>query len=114
MASKLRTLAPRIGRIDTRVVAPEPKAVDPFYLSPEYQRWRAAVVVRAGGQCEAVEGGRRCAKAQPHHRMFADHIRERRDGGADLDPSNGQCLCGRHHTLKTTAARASRMATPAR
>ena len=40
------------------------------------------------------------------HRTFADHIRERKDGGDPLDPANGQCLCGQHHTLKTVAARA--------
>ena len=37
--------------------------------------------------------------------MFADHIVERKDGGADLDPRNGQCLCGRHHTMKTAQTR---------
>jgi hypothetical protein len=42
--------------------------------------------------------------------MFADHIHERRDGGARYDPSNGQCLCGRHHTIKTSLEKARRAA----
>jgi hypothetical protein len=41
--------------------------------------------------------------------MFADHIREIGDGGAPFDLANGQCLCGAHHTRKTTATRAKRL-----
>lgn len=44
--------------------------------------------------------------------MFADHIKEVRDGGAPYDLMNGQCLCGRHHTIKTTQARAARLSQP--
>ncbi len=40
--------------------------------------------------------------------MFADHKLERRDHGAPLDPANGMCLCGSHHTRKTQAERARR------
>jgi 5-methylcytosine-specific restriction protein A len=108
MAAKLRTLRPTLRSFDARSVKPEAKTVDPFYLTPEYQAWREKVIGRAGGRCEAIERGMRCAKAQPQHRMFADHIKERRDQGAGLDPANGQCLCGSHHTLKTAAARATR------
>ncbi len=45
--------------------------------------------------------------------MFADHIKEMQDGGAKLDPANGRCLCGCHHTKKTIQERAKRTATPA-
>lgn len=41
--------------------------------------------------------------------MFADHIVERKDGGAEFDPANGQCLCGSCHSRKTAAERAKRM-----
>lgn len=41
--------------------------------------------------------------------MIADHIHERKDGGALLDPKNGQCLCVSHNTAKGIAARAARM-----
>jgi hypothetical protein len=51
----------------------------------------------------------RCIKAAPFHRMFADHRVEVRDGGPLLDLNNGQCLCGAHHTRKTTEARAKRL-----
>jgi hypothetical protein len=44
----------------------------------------------------------------PEHRLFADHIVEVADGGALLDPANGQCLCGAHHTLKTVRAKVAR------
>jgi hypothetical protein len=62
-----------------------------------------------GGRCEALEQGKRCSKAQPHNRMFTDHIKERQDGDALFDAANGQCLCGRHHTLKTAQRRANRL-----
>jgi 5-methylcytosine-specific restriction enzyme A len=42
--------------------------------------------------------------------MFADHICEVADEGDRFDPANGQCLCGRHHALKTARARAARLA----
>lgn len=99
----LKTLRPRVAAIDTRSAKPPPKTVDPFYTSPEYRAWRAIVISRAGGRCEAPGCGRR------ERRMFADHIIERKDGGVPLDPANGQCICGSHHSLKTIAARADRM-----
>jgi len=56
------------------------KVADPFYASPEYRKWRTLVIERAGGICQAPSCGRR------ERRMFADHVIERRDGAADLDP----------------------------
>jgi 5-methylcytosine-specific restriction protein A len=106
---KLRTIAPLIKTIDTRTVPLGPKRVDPFYLSAGYRTWRETVIARAGARCEAVEHGVRCPKAEPHHRMFADHKHERRDGGDPFDPANGMCLCGKHHSLKTAQARAGRL-----
>ncbi|CAM5657806.1 hypothetical protein MAUB1S_11448 [Mycolicibacterium aubagnense] len=41
--------------------------------------------------------------------MIADHIRERKDGGALYDIANGQCLCIQHNTLKGLQARQRRM-----
>src|ERR1700722_3007776 len=107
--SKLNKLKPLLRTIDSRVVQPERKRVDPFYLSSEYRQWRERVLNRVGRRCEASEAGLRCTKAEPEHRLFAAHIVERSDGGAPLDPANGQCLCGRHHTMKTAAARADRL-----
>lgn len=69
-----------------------------------HRDWRNGVIRRAGARCEWPG----CDRAEP--RMFADHIKERSDGGALLDPDNGQCLCGKHHTIKTNQERAKRMA----
>lgn len=112
----LKRIKPLIGSFDGRALKPEPKRTDPLYLSPEYRAWRETVIARAGRQCEAKDErtARRCAKAEPHHRMFADHKIEVKDGGAPFDPANGQCFCGRHHTIKTAEARARRLGRPSR
>lgn len=101
-------VGPALRTFDPRAVKPEPKRSAPVYHTPEYRAWRDEVVLRAGGRCEAVEGGRRCTKGEPFHRMFADHVVEIRDGGSPIDPANGQCLCGAHHSAKTALARAAR------
>ncbi len=109
VAAKLKMLTSAIRTLDTRAIKVAPKVADAELQTSEYRRWRDEVYRRAGYRCQAVDDGRRCAKAAPMHRMFADHIVERSDGGALLDPANGQCLCGSHHTTKTIAARARRM-----
>jgi 5-methylcytosine-specific restriction protein A len=115
--SKLRSLGPLVRKADLRTTKPPPspvspqqrfKRADPFYASPEFRAWRAKVVARAGGRCEAIVHGQRCTKAQPMHRMFADHIVEIKDGGELFGP--GQCLCGPHHLMKTAQTRRDRLA----
>jgi len=91
-----------------RRVPTPPKTADALYHTPEYQLWREHVIARAGRRCEAIDDGRRCSKAEPHNRMFADHKVEVKDGGLPFDVDNGQCLCGAHHTRKTARARAAR------
>ena len=94
------------GRVKVQQPA---KEADRSLSTPEHKAWREAVLGRAGYRCEWVDGnGERCLKGSPTHRLFADHIRERRDGGAPLDPANGRCLCGSHHTLKTSNERSKR------
>jgi 5-methylcytosine-specific restriction enzyme A len=105
----LRRLPPLVKTLRSGVIRQQAKKVDPLYVSSEHRAWRIAVCSRAAWQCEAVEDGRRCEKAAPANRMFADHIREVADEGDRFDPANGQCLCGRHHTLKTARARAARL-----
>lgn len=100
----LRCLRPNLAIADTRIARPPAKTADPHYQTPEHRAWRAEVIRRAGGRCQ--EPG--CGRREP--RMFADHVVELRDGGAALDPANGQCLCGSCHTRKTIAARTARMA----
>jgi 5-methylcytosine-specific restriction enzyme A len=103
--AKLRTLSPLVRTLDTRTTKQPPRQIDPIYNTPEFQAWRAQVVARAGGQCQAIDDGYRCTKARPEHRMYADHIVELRDGGQPFDLNNGQCLCASHHELKTIAVR---------
>lgn len=99
----------KLSATDYRRVKPPAKKAASIYQTPEFKAWRAAVVERAGGRCEAINpDGKRCRKAAPYHRMFADHVREIKDGGAPFDVRNGQCLCGAHHTAKTMEARAQR------
>lgn len=97
-----------LSSIGGRRVATPPKEANSLYHSTEYRVWRQQVIDRARGRCEEIVDGKRCWKAAPRHRMFADHKVEVRDGGALFDPANGQCLCGGHHTAKTAKARAER------
>ena len=111
MMPRLNTLGARVTTLDTRTVKPQSKQADPHYLSPEHRAWRQTVCDRAGWRCEWIdERGRRCAKAAPWHRMFADHKKERLDApDSELDPANGWCLCGAHHSLKTAQEREKRL-----
>lgn len=107
---KLKAHQPRLTATDTRKLRPPPKTVDPHYNTPGHKAWRAEVMRKAGNRCQWTVAGDRCRYAAPRHRMFADHIRELRDGGAPFEPANGMCLCSTHHVLKTMATRARRMA----
>src|SRR4249920_361556 len=105
--TKLRSLAPLVRTLDTRTTKLPPR--DNPYLTTDYRAWRAHVVARAGGRCEAVDGGHRCGRAEPEHRMFADHVVELKDGGSLLDLNNGQCLCATHHRRKTVSSQIERI-----
>lgn len=110
---KTSTMALPIAKLgiksaEFRTIKPLPKRADSIYQSPEHRAWRKGVIDRAGARCEAMDGGKRCRRAAPYHRMFADHIIEIKDGGPPFDLANGQCLCGKHHSAKTAAARAAR------
>ena len=98
----MKTLKPMLPLLDTSIAKPAAKGTDPHYGSAQHKQWREAIVARAGGRCEWPG----CGRAEL--RMFADHIVEIADGGSRLDLANGQCLCGRHHTIKTIEARRQR------
>lgn len=105
-SARIPTMKPRIPTFDARKVKPPPKTADSIYSTPEYAAWRAAVIARAGGRCQAPN----CkGRHFPGQRLFADHVRELRDGGAPFDVKNGQALCGAAHSAKTAQARAARM-----
>ena len=107
----LRTSRPLLAVHDTRTAKPRPKQADAELLTPEHRAWRKIICDRAGWRCEWVEQGKRCeASHMRGDRMLSDHIVERSDGGALLDPGNGMCLCPSHHGAKTHAERARRAA----
>ncbi|WP_246697254.1 HNH endonuclease signature motif containing protein [Rhizobium sp. G21] len=80
-------------------VAAAPKQAESFYQSREWRVLCAEIKRERGKACE------RCGSTD---RVIADHIIERKDGGADLDKRNVELLCHRHHAEKTAAARAAR------
>jgi hypothetical protein len=91
MPSRLGGLAPKVSAM--------PKVAESFYQSTEWRRLIASIKRERGNWCE------RCGSTV---RVIGDHIVERKDGGADLDPSNVELLCAKHHATKTAAARARR------
>lgn len=104
--TRLTTIAPRLATLDTRTSRPPPKIADAELLTPEHRAWALEVKNRAGWRCEdcGAQGGRGGV------RLYADHIKGRKDGGAALDPANGRCRCPPCHQRKTAAERARRMA----
>jgi 5-methylcytosine-specific restriction enzyme A len=99
----LKSLPHRLTTISGRRIAELPKVADAIYFDPRHHQWRDAVISRAGGACQWPACGR------VEKRMFADHIHEIKDGGSRFDLANGQCLCGKHHTIKTNIERARRL-----
>lgn len=100
MVSRLTAMKPRIGGIAPRVRA-APKVAESFYQSPE---WRRLVELRKrdGDYFAAL------ARRKGKERVILDHVVERKDGGADLDPANTQWLTNSEHQAKTAKARAQR------
>lgn len=105
----LRNLAPSIATLDTRSALPAPKVADPFYSSREWRQLIARLIEQRGRYCE--DTGHDPTRPRGGMRLFGDHIRELKDGGAKLDPANILLRCGACHTRKTIAERARRMAT---
>lgn len=95
---RLKAVTGRLAAPAPRIVAP-PKRAEPFYQSPQ---WRDLV------RDVKRERGAWCQRCGSKHRVIADHVVERKDGGADLDPANIELLCQACHNSKTAAARARR------
>lgn len=98
----IKVLKRRIAEFDGRAAKPMKYKKPALYSSKEYRAWRAKVINRANGVCQAPGCGR------ADQSMYADHIEELKDGGDPFDPANGQCLCASHHQLKTAEARRNR------
>ena len=85
-----------------RITAP-PKVRAQVYGSPQHRLWAAEVIRRSGGMCQDLQ----CSNPDAGGRLFADHVRELRDGGT-FDIANGLARCGSCHSRKTLAERARR------
>ena len=118
--ARLHTLSPRLLRVDTSIARPQPKTADPFYLSSAWRELVAGLIRTRGRRCE--ECGKTLEADGTSARLIGDHVVERRDGGADLDPGNVRLLCSRAggngrgqgncHAAKTAQARRQRWSRP--
>lgn len=106
---RLGTLKPLLKAAEHRTCLPPPKKADPELQTAAHEAWRLQVLNRAGWRCEdcGARGGRGGVM------LYADHVTERRDGGALHDPANGKARCARCHSKKTAAERARRLHAPA-
>ncbi|WP_331253050.1 HNH endonuclease signature motif containing protein [Acetobacter sicerae] len=102
MAPRLKCIALGPKAMDPRIASAPPKRADPFYLTKPWRVLMERLIETRGRVCQ------KCGRVDV--RLFGDHIRELKDGGAPLDPANIQLLCGSCHTIKTARARAARMA----
>lgn len=93
-------IKPKLRTLSGRSVELPKKQVDKDLLTREYRDWRREVVRRASYSCEKC--GRKNVK------LYADHIVERKDGGALYDLSNGMALCASCHSVKTIKERQKR------
>jgi len=98
--ARLSNLPSTLGRLPDRLSAP-PKTADPFYLSPEWRQLVASIKRERGSCCE------KCGASGV--RIIGDHVRERKDGGADLDRGNVMLLCLPCHNAKTAKAKRARV-----
>lgn len=96
---RLRAPASRLAASPSRL-RPPPKTAERFYQSTEWRR----LVARRKLDRDYFEALAR-AKGE---RLILDHVRERKDGGADLDPKNTEWLTISEHAKKTAKARARR------
>jgi 5-methylcytosine-specific restriction enzyme A len=99
---KVRAAPPRIATRAPRIATPKMRAA--IYGTPLHRAWAAEVIRRAGGRCQGVG----CPNPNSGGRLFADHVRELRDGGG-FDLANGVALCGACHVKKTLAERTRRL-----
>jgi len=103
--SRLLTIRPRLGVIETRRIKPGPNRAAPFYVSSEWRELMRQIILERGERCEDPAHD----PAQPGDAwLFGDHIRELSDGGAPLDRSNIMLRCAACHGRKTAAERKRR------
>lgn len=90
---RLGLLQPRLGTMDVRTAHPPLKTADAVLVSSAWQNLVAGLIRTRGRRCE------RCGKLHEDDgspvKLVGDHVHERRDGGAELDPANVELLCAR-------------------
>jgi len=107
MGFKLQARGQKLRPSTRSHVTISPKKADPFYQSPEWKALMRAVIKARGRRCEDPKHDP--VRPRDGIRLFGDHIKELKDGGAPLDPHNVLLRCGSCHTRKTTAERAKRL-----
>lgn len=98
---RLKAMPPRLASLPARVKA-MPKVAERFYASAEWRALLRRIKAARGNWCET------CGACGAGVRIIGDHVIERKDGGADLDPANVKLLCLPCHNRKTASARAAR------
>lgn len=91
-------------------IAQRSKATHPFYGSSAWKALLREIIAARGRRCE----NRDCETPNRGTglRIYGDHIRELRDGGAPLDPANIKLLCASCHRIKTLRVAKQRNAQP--
>ncbi len=84
------------------------KAVDPFYLTPEWQAFADGIVAERGPRCEDPQHDDELPRFGRGVRIIPDHIVELKDGGAPLALNNIMLRCWSCHQRKTMRERARR------
>lgn len=102
--ARLKGLPARLGHHAPKLLS-APKTAEGFYQSAA---WRLLIE-----DLKQIRG-RWCQQCGSGGRLIGDHIVERKDGGADLDPANVKLLCAACHNRKTAAERARRARGPIR
>jgi 5-methylcytosine-specific restriction endonuclease McrA len=101
----LRGIGSRLPSVGAQLARPAPVA-DPFYRSREWQALARVIKAQRGYRCE--EPTCRADMSGNPRGLIADHVVERKDGGADFDPLNIRLLCIACHNRKTAGARTER------
>ena len=87
-----------------------PKLTAPFYGSAPWKALISSIIAERGRLCEARDC--RTIDRGASGRIYGDHVRELKDGGAPLDASNVQLLCASCHRSKTLLVAKKRKAKP--
>ena len=102
---KLRILNRKLAPSTHAKVRAPVKRADEFYSSQQWRSLLDAVIKQRGRRCEDPKHD----STKPRSgKIYGDHVRELKDGGAKLDPSNVMLRCASCHTTKTMIARANR------